>query len=121
MESRHQELIDKLLEICDSFIAQSYVVTDGYKTSAIVLDKKIAEFLCKQMRKQYNTDQWVYLSIPQAIEYSFSRGREHAFEELRRMQEKKVEQPVDVSTLGDNDEKDPELWESDVQQEAKPD
>jgi hypothetical protein len=120
MESKQQELIEKLLEVCDSFISQAYVVTNGLNVSAIVLDKKIAEFLCKSMRKQYNTDSWVYLSIPQAIEYAFSSGREFAFEQLRDAQ-KKVEQPVDVSTLGEENGKTEELRKSDVQQETKQD
>lgn len=119
MESKQQELIDKLLELCDSFVSQAYVITDGLKVSAIVLDKKIAEFLCKQMRKQYNTDAWVYLAIPQAIEYAFSCGREYAFEELRQAQ--KADKPVDCSATGEKNAEDSELRTSDVQQEAKQD
>ena len=118
MDSRQQELIDKLLEVCDSYVSQAYVITDGLKVSAIVLDKKIAEFLCKEMRKQYNTDAWVYLPIPQAVEYAFSCGREYAFEEIRQAQ--RAEQPVDVSAIGEENGNQ-ELRQGDVQQEAKQD
>ena len=119
MDSKQQELINKLLEVCDSFVSQAYVITDGLKVSAIVLDKKIAEFLCKELRKRYNTDAWVYLPIPSAIEYAFSCGREYAFEELRQVQ--KADKPVDCSATGEKNAEDSEFRASDVQPEAKQD
>lgn len=117
MNTIQEKLINRLLELCDSIIGDAYVVTDGLRVSAIVLDKKIAEFLCKEMRKKYNTDAWVYLSIPESVEYAFSCGRECAFEEISQVKkaDKKVEQPVDVSTLGEENGEDKELRESNVQ------
>jgi len=114
MENKQQQLFDKLLELCDSMVSEAYVVTNGLKVSSIVLDKKIAEFLCREMRKQYNSDTWVYLSIPQAIEYAFSCGREYAMDEIKKFQEKKIEQPVDASVRGDESGENSEFRKSNV-------
>lgn len=121
MDDAHTNLLEKVMDLCDSVISKAYVVTDGQRVSSIVLDAKIAEFLCKEMRKKYNSDVWIFTSIPEAIQYAFGCGRSCAFEELRSIQTKKAEQPVDDSVKGEVNGKDSELRSSDVQSEEKPD
>lgn len=79
MNEKQEKILSSLLEICDDLVSGAFVVTDGYMVSAIVLDEGVAKYLCKEMRKQYNNDKWVYLSIPMAIEYAYSIGRESGY------------------------------------------
>lgn len=97
MVLKYEDLMGKLMEICEEIVSESIAVTDGYRTSAIVLDKKIADFLCKEMKKKYNSDQWKSLTIPNAIEYAFLCGRESIL--LEQEQIKQIDQPVDVSII----------------------
>jgi len=113
MSTNQEELINRLMELADDMISKAYVVTNGLRVSTIVLDQKIAEFICKKLRSEYNSDRWVFLTIPQAIEYAFSCGRECAFEELRLAQSK-AEQPVDDSAKGEVNGKDQEFRESNL-------
>jgi hypothetical protein len=88
MTPQYEELIKKLMLVCESIVSEAYVVSDGIRTSAIVLDKTVAEFLCREMRKKYQTDSWDIFSIPQAIENAFNCGRESAMKEIESLKRK---------------------------------
>jgi hypothetical protein len=117
MLEKQEKLLESLISLCDDIVSDAYVITDGYQVSAIVIDKKIADFLCRQMRKKFGNDKWVYLSIPQSIEYAFSCGRE-----LGRDEFKESAQPVDGAEKERIDYgEDTELRTGGVQSEQKSD
>lgn len=107
MSDLQDKLMSGIMNLLDTAIKDSYIVTDGLKVATIVLDKKIAEYFCKEMRRKHNTERWIYLSVPQAIEYAFACGREYAINEMNNN-----------GMEGGNGE-DSELRSSDVQQEEK--
>jgi hypothetical protein len=107
----YEELMEKFVEICDSLVSTAFVVTDGIRVSAIVLDEKVALFLAREMIKKYNDRHWTYLQIPDALEYAFSRGVEYQ----KQMMIDAVK-PND----GDKNEENTELREGDIQPQQEP-
>lgn len=81
MDPKLQTLLDSFIELCDSIVEDSYVVTNGLGVAGIVLDEKLAKHILRKTVAAYKPEErdiakreWVVCSIPKAIEYSFKKG-----------------------------------------------
>lgn len=100
-----RKLLESFLQLCDTMVEKSYVVTNGLNVAGVVLQKKLAEHICFKMRNSYrngeedSAEKWIICSIPQALRYSFERGYEEAFRQIMQQQKMSGQQTCEEVSL----------------------
>jgi hypothetical protein len=81
VDPKIKSLLESFIELCDSIVEDSYVVTNGIRVAGIVLDEKLAKHILRKTVTAYKPEEielakkeWVVCSIPKALEYAFTRG-----------------------------------------------
>jgi len=84
-------LLESFVNLCSQVVEGAYIVTNGQAIAGIVIEEDLAKHICRKVvSTSPNPDQareeWVVCSIPRAMEYSYKRGYEAAFETIIHQQ-----------------------------------
>jgi hypothetical protein len=107
MNTATEKLLKTFTELCESLIADAYVITDGRSVLTAVLDHELATKLCQVMIDRTCDNSWKVTKIADGLELAYRNGYNQACKDF----EKQIER--------NTDEQDSELRDSELQREEE--